>query len=388
MGSLRALLAHPVTVVVAAVVVGVTLHRLTSTKTTDDSARRGHESPVLISRTLPVESDPAPTPQQTLPDPDPVETTAAVATAPPSIAHLSSVQFSEIWGYLMAGEHAKWSRSAPITDVCLFNFKLDDTGKIVGKLSEETVKLARQRRARSHIVIASSGQKTLMHFLLNPNYRAQNRFLGEILALVRRHGADGLQLDFESILPGDRWHFISFVKKLRSALPDGMVFSLALPARTTESPDNALRYRGLEELADRYFIMVYDEHWKGGGPGSVASKSWHDRVVRHALHELPAEKIVFGLPFYGRIWQREKLARATRYPQLAAIVAGNQAIVQYDLEKSHHFTFEQTVTAECWFDDAVTLHAKFAAARKQGARAVGFWRLGQEDPRVWQLLTR
>jgi spore germination protein YaaH len=288
----------------------------------------------------------------------------------------------------MAGEEERWDAGARLTDVGLFHFRLGDRGELAGKLDERTLELARSRGARTHLVIASSGQKSLLHFLLNPNYRARNSFVGEIAALARRHRVDGLQLDFESVLAEDRWHFISFLEELRALLPDGMLFSLALPARDEETPENALRYRGLAELADRFLIMVYDEHWQGGRPGSIASKGWHDRVVAHVLRELPAEKVIIGLPFYGRIWQRETVARATRYPELAGIVAEKRAEVRHDLDGTHHFTFTETVTAECWFEDAATLHAKFSAARALGARSVGFWRLGQEDPRVWGLVRR
>ncbi len=419
MRAIRAVAGHPVTVIVLAIGAGMLIHRLTSSTprpgaelatqnvppdapatatatadpATEGAAPLAHAEPerptaeplvVVEERPEPV-ARPAPPPS---PAPDPA--TAPLADPPPEpppVDGLEPVSFREIWGYLMDGEDARWVETAPITDLCLFNFRLGHRGEVIGEIDPETLQLARKRGVRTHLVIASSGQKSLLHFVLNPNYRAQHRFLGDILSVVRRHEVDGLQLDFEGILPEDRWNFIAFVKRLRDRLPGDLIFSLALPAEVEVNPNRPLRYRGLADIADRFLIMVYDQHWKGGKAGSISSRDWHDRVVRHALQELPAGRVIVGLPLYGRIWQKETVARATRYPDIERLTAEYDVTIEYDADRTHHFKFQRTVTAECWFEDAATLHAKFSSASKAGAVAVGFWRLGQEDARVWPLLT-
>jgi spore germination protein YaaH len=395
MRRLRALVLHPAVLVVLAILSGWAIHQATSPGP-DPISGAG----VRVSRSLD-----APRGAAAAQPAAPVETPSAAAdagvgldasppppppasqqAAPPSIENLEPVGFREVWAYLMAGEDARWLPQAGVTDVGLFNFRIDDGGHIAGAIDPATLDLARQRGARTHIVIPSANQKSLLHFLMNPNFRAQGPFLQEILRLSRRYKVDGLQLDFESLLPEDRLHFIAFLKELRSHLAPGLVFSLALPAREEVRADDPLRYRGLAELADRFIIMVYDEHWQGGEPGSVSSRDWHDRVVRHALKELPPEKVVVALPFYGRIWQLDAVARATRYQELEEFLRSGSVAVEYDLDKGHRFAFQKTVNAVGWFDDAATLHRKFAAASAAGAAAIGFWRLGQEDARVWSLI--
>ena len=393
MRPLAAILAHPITLVFVAVVTGMAVHSFTSSSAwLSDTPESLPVEPELtpearLSPTLPAEPvEPSVNVAEAAPA---AEETDVISLPPrPSLDGLAPLRFREIWGYLMAGEDDRWIEEAPITDVCLFNFRLGDRGEILGNLQEKTLRLARQRGVRAHLVIASSGQKSLLHFLLNPYYRARNQFIGDIVRVARRHKIDGLQLDFESLLVEDRFHFIAFVQELRSQLPAGISFSLALPAEVKTSPKRPLRYRGLERLADRYFIMIYDEHWKGGTAGSIASKSWHDKVVDHAVAELPREKIVFGLPLYGRIWQHQKIARATRHSALQRFVEERNAAVHYDVSQTHHFTFQEVVTGECWFEDAATLYEKFFSAYSRGARAIGFWRIGQEDPRVWKLLAQ
>lgn len=305
---------------------------------------------------------------------------------PPSLESKKPLSFPEIWAYLHGGEESRWRREAPITDLCLFNFRLDAVGKLEGSVKESFLEEVRRAGIRSHLVVAASGG-TLFHFLLNPRNSQRERLLSDLARLAGRYPVDGFQLDFEGLRGEDRAHLVSFLEELRARLPAGQIFSLAVPAKTERSR-RAYHYRDLRDIADRLFIMVYDFHWRGGPPGSITPRDWHDRVVAHCLEELPAEKIVIGLPFYGRIWQTTKVARATRYIHLKDYLERPHTRVEYDRDGSHRFTFTQEIEAEGWFEDASSLHAKLAAARSRGIRAVGFWRLGQEDTRIWELLRK
>lgn len=427
MGSIRKFLVHPITLIGLAIALGVGIHqwqdrgietgRVTSnvqpvpngtngTESTEgegrpppaDSAQSGTEGgsriEVVDEKGPPENADElkAP-PADATPSPaekgSPEELGAAKPRAvphPPTTQGLSPVAFREIWAYLMVGEEKRWTQEAAVTDIGLFSYRLDDVGRPVGHIPASTIRLVRRRGARAHLCVASSGQKSLLHFLLDPKYGARPRFISDLVELARKVPVDGFQLDFESLRTEDREHYIAFLRDLRMRLPRGMTFSMALPARHREKLNDAFRYQNYRGLADRYFIMVYDEHWSGGEPGSVSGRDWHDRVVRHALAQLSPEKVIIGLPLYGRLWQLDTVAKATRYSQMAEIVPATFDQFEHDPDRTHHYRFTTTVRAEGWFEDATTLHRKFSSGWSLGVRAVGFWRLGQEDPRLWSLL--
>jgi len=297
------------------------------------------------------------------------------------------LRFREIWAYLMPGEESLWLEGAPITDLGLFDFSLDPTGRLAGKANSAAIQRARREGVRTHLVVASSGNKSLLHLALSPRYGVRPALLAEIAQLPARHPVDGVQLDLEGPRPEEQADLVSFVRELRSALPEGRRLSLALPAKIADSP-GAYVYADLAELADRLFIMVYDQHWKGGPPGAIAALSWHDRVLACARAHFPPERVVVGLPFYGRVWQREAVARALKYPEARDLASHTAAQVRHDPAESHSFTFRTEVTAECWFEDAGSLRAKLESARAAGFQSVGFWRLGQEDPRIWEIIER
>jgi spore germination protein YaaH len=308
-------------------------------------------------------------------EPDPPQAAIAPAEAP-------RLAFQEIWAYLFPGEEERWDPAAPLTDLCLFSHHLDAAGRLQGRLPEAALERARAAGLRTHLVLASSGQASLLHFLLDPAGPQREILLGEVVALAGTGATGGFQLDLEGLLLDDRAHLVGFLRELRARLPSRLRFSLALPAHTGKER-NAYDYGELASLADRFLIMVYDEHWQGGPAGSISSRSWHDRVATHALSRLPPDKVVVGLPFYGRIWQLDSVARATRHADLAEILAQPGVELRRDAERGHRYTFRREVRAEGWFEDADSLHAKLGAAQRMGIERVGFWRLGQEDPRLW-----
>jgi hypothetical protein len=326
------------------------------------------------------------------PDPGAAAEPAPAAAPPAEEASVDArrlegkLRFREIWAYLLSKE-AQWPAKAPITDLCLFDLSLDVTGRLKGDVNVKAVERASARGIRTHLVIASSGNKSLLHFALSPQYGVRQALLAEIAELPRRHAVNGVQLDIEGPRVEERADLLSFIRDLRQKLPAEVVLSLAIPAKTRDE-DAAYRYADLAGVADRLFIMTYDQHWRGGPPGAISDLAWHDRVLAFAGAHLPRDRVVVGLPFYGRVWQREEVAKALNHSQAAELASKTTAPVRRDPARSHSFTFRTEVSAECWFEDAISLRAKLESAQVKGFRNVGFWRLGQEDPRIWDLLER
>ena len=323
----------------------------------------------------------------------PATPSAAAETRPAPPALLAPLPpgppllFREIWTYIYPGEERRLSAELPITDICLFDFSLDETGRLYGKANTEGLKKAKALGIRTHLAIASSGNKSLFHLALTSLYGVRMRLIAGIAHLPRQHAVDGIQIDFEGLHPREGPALVGFMGELKKALPRGTILSMALPAKKTdEAKSSAFVYADLAGLADRFFIMVYDLHWKGGPPGAISDVAWHDQVLACALSTLPQDRTIVGLPFYGRVWQREDVAHALTHPQAQELAAGKAAVVQLDPRLSHTFTWRTEVTAECWFEDAASVRAKLESTRAKGFRNVGFWRLGQEDPRIWGVI--
>jgi spore germination protein YaaH len=132
--------------------------------------------------------------------------------------------------------------------------------------------------------------------------------------------------------------------------------------------------------------MAYDEHWGTSSPGPVASMEWCRRVAEYALSVIGPEKLVMGIPFYGRAWGHINPSRALVYSGVEDLI--NEYGVQ-DIYRENGiptFEYDVPVTVKVYYDDEGSLAERMEMYRSIGIRSVGFWRLGQETPAVWERL--
>ena len=84
------------------------------------------------------------------------------------------------------------------------------------------------------------------------------------------------------------------------------MLSVAVFAKTTNAgtdPRNVAQdYAAIGRAADQVRLMAYDYHWASSAPGPVAPISWVRDVLRYAKTQIPASKIILGVPLYGYDW--------------------------------------------------------------------------------------
>ncbi len=307
--------------------------------------------------------------------------TAWVPDQKPTPEEMPRPAFREIWAYLMRGEEKELSGSEPVTDLCYFSVSMNREGRITETVARPDVTLKGGSRPAIHLVVAELANQALMHFALNPRYGVRPLLLEDI----RRVSApfDGVQLDFEMLHREDADLFFGFLADLRAALPEGKKLSVAVPARTKLVP-GPYDYTRVAPLVDRMIVMAYDEHWSTSAPGPVASLPWCANVADYARSVIPADKIVMGLPLYGRAWQDKRLARALRFSGVQDLAAEKQAPRNYAPEVGAWFEYPESVTVTVFYDDHHTLREKLRLYEGKGIGAVSFWRIGQGPPGFWE----
>jgi spore germination protein YaaH len=287
--------------------------------------------------------------------------------------------FREIWGYVMSGREHELNADYPLSDIAYFGAEIDN----YGQLSEiqDPAKIA-FFPGRKHMVV-TCGSRALTHFVLEPESRTRKQVIADLLKASERY--DGLQIDFEYILLRDGDVFRSFLKELREGLGEKM-FSIALPARTRTLADDVNDYKKILPMVDRILIMAYDEHWSTSAPGPIASMSWCRSVAAYALQTIGSEKLIMGLPFYGRTWGSLSPNRAFIHSGIERIKR-EQGISEIRRENGiPTFTYEVPLTVTAYYEDEYSLSSRLSMYRNMGVKAAGFWRVGQETPLVWGLL--
>jgi spore germination protein YaaH len=291
--------------------------------------------------------------------------------------------FREIWAYLIDGREQTLKAGYPLTDVGYFGAELDSYGKLINVPNPKKVSFY---RGRLHLVVASSG-RALTHFALARGSREREELIRDLLKATEAF--DGLQIDFEYVPPMDGGAFLSFLEELSAELrsgPGGKMFTIALPARTRTLQEDVYEYRTILPLVDRILVMAYDEHWSTSAPGPIASMNWCGRVASYSLETIGNEKLIMGLPFYGRSWGDINPNRAFMFSGIEGIKKAQQ-ISETERENGvPFFTYQTPLEIKVYYEDDYSLSARLEMYRRMGVNSVGFWCLGQETPAIWPLL--
>ncbi|PKL18505.1 MAG: hypothetical protein CVV49_05315 [Spirochaetae bacterium HGW-Spirochaetae-5] len=277
------------------------------------------------------------------------------------------IQFDEIWGYMIRGTEKHFSGSEPVTDIFYFSCSVNYKGRL-------------NINVKPPVLLSKNGIKS---FVLNPEYEMRDKLINDIVTVSENF--DGVQLDFEAIAADDKEAFLLFLKNLKQKMKPGKVLSIALPARRKYVED-AYDYKIISSIVDKVFIMTYDQHWSTSKPGPVASLSWCKKVALYAEKTIPKNKLVMGLPLYGRSWQDNNYNKSVRKTNMKEIFSKENITHEYSDETGDIITYKDTVNVTVYCDNNNSLREKLLLF-KEFTGSVGFWRLGFENSSIWDEMT-
>ena len=245
------------------------------------------------------------------------------------------------------------------------------------------------------------------------NATARASLVNAIVTTVRNRAADGVNLDFEPVSTTLRDQYTSFVRQLKAGLVAGGVGSYltvcTMAGAATWSTGYDLAGLTASGAADAVFVMGYDFSWSGsaraGGVAPMDSPYILDvrESVNDYLSVIPGAKIIWGVPYYGRTWL------TTSNALNATVVAGSSGSSKAygytgarNLAATHgrrwddvgkvpwftHYDSTRATWVEGYYDDAVSLAAKYDMVNQKNLGGTGMWTLlmDQGDNALWGLI--
>ena len=229
--------------------------------------------------------------------------------------------------------------------------------------------------------------------------QVQRAYLEEVLSVVRRRGYRGVDVDFEFIPAAQGQAYVDFVDTLRRALaPMNYPVLVALAPKTHAQQAGILYeghdYRGLGAAADFVLLMTYEWGYAFGAPMAVAPLPQVRQVLDYAVTEIPAGKILLGIPNYGYDWplpfrQGETRGRSLSSQEAVALAVRYGAEIQYDqTAQSPYFfyTAEDGRAHTVWFEDGRSVAAKLRLVAEYGLHGAGYWNLMRPFVQGWTVL--
>lgn len=237
----------------------------------------------------------------------------------------------------------------------------------------------------------------------------RQKLINQLISEALRVGIDGINVDFERISEDCGEHFIQFIRELSvRCRQNGLVLSVDNYVPMSFNTQYDRKEQGI--VADYVVIMGYDEHYAGSPEaGPVSSYNYVKDGIEATLKEVPAEKVISGIPFFTRLWQEtpkteEEIAAAAGTDEAEytmnvtsealGMTAAENTVAQAGVSvtwdedaQQNYATWEADgVTYEIWLEDEQSIELKLKLMKDNGLAGTAAWALGQEDPDIWTLI--
>jgi len=285
----------------------------------------------------------------------------------------------------------------------------DNDGNMNSLISKEYVEAAQRANVEVWALVENFNPNVDSHALLS-NASSRENMANQLVEAVLEAGIEGINLDFESLRAETGEHYVQFIREMSVLCrAHGIVLSI-----DNYVPKYTGFYNRKEQgiVADYVIIMGYDEHYSGSSEaGPVASFGYVEEGIVATLAEVPAEKVINGVPFYTRVWSEvpkteAELAEqagteAAQYTmkvsstamgmvQALGIVEEAGVEVQWDdVAKLDYATWEEDgTTYRVWLENVRSLEPRLQLMQQYELAGVAAWKIGFETPDIWELISQ
>lgn len=276
-------------------------------------------------------------------------------------------------------------------------FIVTSTGAIEGAMPSRGLQLAKSKNIKVFTTITNFANgnfdPNLAHRILT-NSSLRQTTISNIVKLVQGNDYQGVDFDFENMLPEDRLYYTEFVNELENRLHSmGRKLIVSVPAKTEDSPTSSwvgtFDYAALGRIVDKVQIMTYDEHDPSGGPGPIASYSWVKNVTKYAVSQIPPDKILLGLAAYGYEWEigKESGGNVVSWNDVPLMLKTYQTRPKWDAASSSpFFTYIKGDGSHhvVWYENTDSIKSKVKLVSRYKLGGVAVWSMGQEDELFWK----
>ncbi|MCM1149358.1 MAG: LysM peptidoglycan-binding domain-containing protein [Butyricicoccus sp.] len=294
-------------------------------------------------------------------------------------------------GYASNISESTLSQSLPyLTFLSPFSYRAGADGSITPSFNVDASLAARYDTATMMVVtnLKESGgfSSDIAHALLTEQ-GAQDNFLRNVLATLRAGGYFGLSLDFEYVYPFDRGSFNQFLTRLADALHEnGYILISALAPKLSADQEGFLYaahdYAHHGATSDYVVLMTYEWGYTYGPAMAVSPINMVRRVLDYAVTEIPARKILMGVPNYGYNWTLPFVqgTAAKSITNVGAVTLAGQVGARIRFDETAQAPFFRYYDGdgkqhEVWFEDARSIRAKLRLVNEYGLAGISFWNL-------------
>ena len=298
-------------------------------------------------------------------------------------------------GYVIVGYATYWESTLPdpslLTHINYAFGKIENDYETLSIRSESRLrKIVDLKKVNPKLKVVLSiggwGAGNFSEMAADANHRS--KFCQNCLAAVQKFGLDGIDLDWEyptsssagiSSSPNDTQNFTLLVKDLRETLGENLLVTMASSANA-----KYVDFRNAVQYMDFVNLMTYDMgnppyHNAGLYKSSKTKRSCDESVTLHYNAGVPYEKIVLGMPFYGRDDHSAFTAGDDdNYVYYHDISIGSYKACWDDDAKVPYLT-NAAGTMVLSYDNETSIGLKADYVKQKGLRGAMYWAIEGDD---------
>ncbi|MBX7093385.1 MAG: T9SS type A sorting domain-containing protein [Flavobacteriales bacterium] len=305
------------------------------------------------------------------------------------------------------GWHPYWSNGLQsnydwslLSHLCYFSYELDaSTGNAISTHSFSTAQavtdaLANGVRVDLCVTLFSN------HATFLTNTSAKQTLINNLISLISSRGAHGVNIDFEGLPAAQATNFRNFMNDLSNQMHAAIPGSQVSTVLYSVDWNNALDVANMSAV-DYFIIMGYDYYYSGSttaGPNDPLyqfSTSYNYTLSKSVTYYLdkgvPTNKLVLGLPYYGREWATSSnaipssatasgVSRTFTYVKTNSSGFYSTANRHFENESiSAAYVFNNSGWRQCFITEGNEMEKRLDFINKRGIAGMGIWALGYDD---------
>lgn len=310
------------------------------------------------------------------------------------ILHPLNDKVKMVWDQMTVRTSGDWSSNkytkingANVISPTWFEFA-DAEGNLVDRGSTQYVQEAHARGLQVWPLMSHNfSEPQYTREILTSTYKRQH-VIDQLVTATKAYGVEGINIDIENIQAdfGNEW--VQFMRELYPQM-QAIGVTVSVDIYMPSAWSGHYQRDKVAEVVDYFIVMAYDQHWSGGEQsGPTAGLAWVEEGIQANLEQVPADKLVLGIPFFTRIWEEEdNKLRSSAYGMKAAqnIVAKWGVSLQYDEEHKQNYAeyAEGNVTYKVWLEDSETIAKRIELINKYNLAGFSGWKLGLEGSEIW-----
>ncbi len=226
--------------------------------------------------------------------------------------------------------------------------------------------------------------------MLNSEYNRE-QFIKNLLEICKQDKLDGINIDFEAMKTEDRDMYTQFIREL-SAILRANDIKVSVDMYFVAYIDRS----EMGKAADYVVLMGYDQRgaWSNEA-GSIAEVSWVEGNIESLINDsnIPAEKIILGIPFYTRLWttkagESELTTKVYTMKNCQEFLEEYGLTTVYDENAGQNYAeyTEGSLTYKLWIEDKDSVKRRVETVKKYNLAGITTWRKGFETDDIWQVI--